>query len=238
MTGEPVTREEYLSRLLSVYCVVSVLSEKNGCRTLRLRHRELGRDLVLHLLPFRSPVYETLRSLRCENLPEVYDAVPLSDGEAVLEEYVDGVTVAAVTEVRLYRYREARKILAGVCSALAVLHARGLVHRDVKPENVMISATGRVVLIDFNVSRAVSDKPRDTVVMGTVGYAPPEQLGIAQSDARADIYAAGVLFNVMLTGRHPSETLAPGRAGRIVKKCTQVNPKDRYQDVRRLLNAL
>ncbi|MBQ7171453.1 MAG: serine/threonine protein kinase [Clostridia bacterium] len=238
MTGTGATREEYLARLLTEYRVVSVLSEKNGCRTLRLRHRALGRDLVLHLLPFCSPVYETLRSLRCVNLPEVYDAVRLSDGEAVLEEYVDGVTVAAVTEIRRYRYREAREVMIGVCSALAVLHERALVHRDVKPENVMISATGRVVLIDFNVSRTVSDRPRDTVVMGTVGYAPPEQLGIAQSDARADIYAAGVLFNVMLTGCHPSETLAPGRAGRIVKKCTQVNPKDRYQNVRRLLNAL
>ena len=92
--------------------------------------------------------------------------------------------------------------------------------------------------IDFNVSRKVTNASRDTVVMGTVGYASPEQLGISQSDARTDIYAAGVLLNVMLTGKHPSETLASGKAGKIVRKCTAVNPSDRYQTAKKLFDAL
>ena len=81
-------------------------------------------------------------------------------------------------------------------------------------------------------------KSRDTQVLGTIGYAPPEQLGIGQSDHRADIYALGVLLNVMLTGRHPSQTLAKGRAGRIIRKCTQVDPGSRYQTVGELIDAL
>lgn len=67
-------------------------------------------------------------------------------------------------------------------------------------------------MIDFNTSRQVSGVKHDTVIMGTVGYASPEQLGIAQSDARTDIYAAGVLLNVMITGKHPSQQLAGGHA--------------------------
>ena len=75
----------------------------------------------------------------------------------------------------------------------------------------MISNDGTVKLIDFNASRRVTEGKRsDTVNLGTVGYAPPEQYGVAQSDPRSDIYALGVLLNVMLTGRHPSDRLAPG----------------------------
>lgn len=74
--------------------------------------------------------------------------------------------------------------------------------------------------------------------MGTVGYASPEQLGLSQTDARTDIYASGVLCNVMLTGQHPSVTIAPGKAGRIVRKCTAVNPDERYQTAAELRSAL
>ena len=75
-------------------------------------------------------------------------------------------------------------------------------------------------------------------MMGTVGYAAPEQLGISQTDARSDVYAAGVLYNVMLTGQHPSVTIASGKAGRVVRKCTAVNPAERYQTAAELWAAL
>ena len=74
--------------------------------------------------------------------------------------------------------------------------------------------------------------------MGTVGYVAPEQLGIFQSDARTDIYAAGVMLNVMLTGEHPSVQLVRGRPGRIVNKCTNINPQNRYQSAQHLANVL
>ena len=128
--------------------------------------------------------------------------------------------------------------MAALCHAMGVLHSRGLVHRDIKPENVIISDHGRVVLIDFNASRQVSQSSHDTVIMGTVGYVSPEQLGLCQTDARTDIYAAGVFYNVMLTGQHPSAVIAPGRAGRIVRKCTAVNPDERYQTADALCAAL
>lgn len=177
-------------------------------------------------------------SIRCENLPEIYDAIDFEDGQIVLEEYIDGITIAQVMESGKYRYHGAKKVLSGVCQALTVLHQRGLVHRDVKPENVMIDKNGRIVLIDFNASRHVGEGSRDTVIMGTVGYASPEQLGLSQSDGRTDIYAAGVLYNVMLTGQHPSVTIASGKAGRIVRKCTAVNPDERYQTAAELRSAL
>ena len=78
----------------------------------------------------------------------------------------------------------------------------------------------------------------DTQILGTTGFAAPEQYGLSQSDIRTDIYALGVLINVMLTGEHPSKKLAEGKMGRIVDRCTHVNPQRRYKNVLRLMEAL
>ena len=233
-----MTREDCLTDLLKLYDVVTVLSEKNGCKVLRLRNKASGRDLILRSLPTQAETYELLCNIRCENLPETYDVFHTRDGQIVLEEYIDGITVAQVMESGRYHYRGAKRVLQGLCAALQVLHDRGIIHRDIKPENVMIDANGRVVLIDLNASHKESDANRDTVIMGTVGYVAPEQLGLSQSDARTDVYAAGVLLNVMLTGSHPTKAFARGKAGRIVRKCTALNPDDRYQSADKLAAAL
>ena len=231
-------RAEYIENILHIYSLVGVLSEKNHCKVFRLRNKQSGNDIVLRSFSDSLAAYENLQNIRCINLPEIYDVLELDDGQIELEEYIDGMTVAQIMETGQYRASGARKVLLGVCDALTVLHSRGIVHRDVKPENVMIDEVGRVVLVDFNAARIESDAGRDTVIMGTVGYASPEQLGLSQTDARTDIYAAGVLYNVMLTGQHPSVTIADGKAGRIVRKCTAVNPKERYQTAAALWSAL
>ena len=233
-----MTREEYIGNLKTNFATVEVLSTKNDCKVLRLRHRQSEKDLVLRSYPQQLEAYETLVHLRCVNLPEILDVIPVEDGQIVLEEYIPGMTVAQIMETNRFQQQGARHIMAAVCHALSVLHSRGLIHRDIKPENVMISDHGRVVLIDFNASRRVSTGSRDTVIMGTVGYVSPEQLGLSQTDARTDIYAAGVLYNVMLTGQHPSVSIATGRAGRVVRKCTAVNPDERYQTADALRAAL
>ena len=231
-------REEYIEKILQSYTLVAVLSQKNGCKVLRLRNKEVGKDLVLRSLPYPLAVYEKLQNIRCINLPEIYDVLEMEDGQIVLEEYIDGITVAQVMEIDKYRSAGARKVLLGVCDALVVLHNQGIIHRDVKPENVIVDNYGRVVLVDFNASRMETKANKDTVIMGTVGYASPEQMGISQTDARTDIYAAGVMYNVMLTGQHPSVSIASGKSGRVVRKCTAINPDDRYQTATELQSAL
>jgi len=233
-----MNRSEYIEKILQAYSLAGQLSQKNDCDVLHLKNKKNGADIVLRSFPHRVSAYEKLQNIRHINLPEIYDVLDMYDGQIVLEEYIDGLTVAQVMEIDKYRSSGARKVLLGLCDALTVLHGRGIVHRDVKPENVIVERSGRVVLIDFNVSRIESDVSKDTVIMGTVGYASPEQLGIAQTDARTDIYAMGVLYNVMLTGQHPSVTIAPGKVGRIVRKCTAVNPNERYQTTGELWEAL
>lgn len=233
-----MTRGEYIDNLLNTYGLVTVLSDKNGCKVLRLRHKKLNRDIVLHSLPKEYDIYNTLCGIKSDNLPEIYDCIALSDGQIVLEEYIEGLTVSQVMESGKYKYRGAANVLSAVCDALTVLHKKNYVHRDIKPENIIIDGYGRVVLIDFNASRKISAKSRDTEVLGTVGYASPEQLGISQTDEKTDIYAMGILLNVMLTGKHPSEKIASGKAGKIIKKCTALNPEERYRSAEKLKNAL
>ena len=186
-------RSGYIEHILQIYSLVAVLSRKNGCEVLHLRNKKTETNLVLRSFPHSVVAYEKLQNIRHINLPEIYDVLEMDDGQVVLEEYIDGITVAQVMEIDKYRSSGARKVLLGLCDALTVLHDRGIVHRDVKPENVIVEKSGRVVLIDFNASRIESDASKDTVIMGTVGYASPEQLGLAQTDARTDIYAIGVL---------------------------------------------
>lgn len=233
-----MTREEFICGLRDTFATVEVLSRKNGCKVLKMRHRETGKDIVLRSYPRQLEAYDILVKLRCENLPEILDVLPMDDGQIVLEEYISGLTVAQIMKINRYHKQGARHIMMALCHAMYVLHAKGLVHRDIKPENVMVSDDSRVVLIDYNASRQVKESNHDTVIMGTVGYVSPEQLGLSQTDARTDIYAAGVLYNVMLTGEHPSVRIAPGRAGRIVRKCTAVNPDERYQNAAALESAL
>lgn len=233
-----ITCEEYINKLFDTYILISVLANRNNCKTLRLRHKELQKDIVLHKLPKPLKIYEQLLRIKCQSLPEIYEVISLSDGQVVLEEYIEGLTVAQVMESGRYRPSGAKKVLWALCDALSLLHSFGFVHRDVKPENIMVAASGRVVLIDFNTARKEAPNKKDTSVMGTAGYASPEQIGVSKSDNRTDIYAAGVLLNVMLTGTHPSEKIPRGKMGRIIKKCTSINPRDRYQSARELQSAL
>lgn len=232
-----MTCAQYVDTVLQTYRLISVLADKHGCRTLRLRHRTLQQDIVLHQLNRSAAVYSALCGISCRNLPAVYDTVELEDGAVVWEEWIDGMTVAQVMESGRYHCRGAKKVLRAVCDALTVLHGLGIVHRDVKPENVMIDTEGRVVLIDFNISCDIADEA-NSAVMGTVGYTPPEQLGLSRNDARTDIYAAGVLLNVMLTGQHPCRAAANERMGRVVRRCTMTDPNDRYQTAAKLRRAL
>lgn len=237
-TVKIMTRDEYLTQIFKAYSLVSVLSDKNGCKVLKLKNKENNKHIVVRSFSKAVNAYEELYAINCVNLPLIYDVINLNDGQVVLEEYIEGVTVAEVMESGNYNYLGTRKVLHSVCRALKVLHERNLVHRDIKPENVIIGKDGRVVLIDFNAARKISNASKDTVIMGTVGYASPEQLGVAQSDARTDIYAVGVLLNVMITGKHPSEKLAKGKAGRIVRKCTSVNPDERYKTAEKLASVI
>ena len=197
-----------------------------------LRHRKTGKRYVFRQFMGSADVYRRLLTVECPHLPRIEEAVDSDGRVAVLEEYVQGDTLLFLLEGGLLDWTEAKKVTQDVCAAL------GAVHRDVKDSNVILRGSD-AVLIDFDASRIVKPElAADTVVLGTTGYAAPEQFGLSQTDGRADIYSLGVLLNVMLTGQHPSRLLAEGHAGRIVRRCTMMNPNQRFRDVLELRDAL
>lgn len=227
-----------LKNIAEHFVCEKVLKETARGRVEQLRHRESGQRVICRRFLGNPEVYRKLLSVSSENLPKVL-AVAEQDGQViVLEEFITGDTLDALLREGLMDEAETREIAGGVCRALWVLHSLGAVHRDVKPENIILSGS-RTVLIDFDAARLQrADSGPDTQILGTMGYAAPEQFGLAQSDARTDIYAVGVLINVMRTGEHPSRDLAPGRLGRVVTRCTQISPEQRYPDIPHLLKAL
>src|SRR5512139_3587219 len=108
---------------------------------------------------------------------------------------------------------KALSLIEPVLSALAAAHEAGLIHRDVKPENVLLADDGRVKVADFGLARAVSAETQHTatggVLIGTVSYLAPELVVDGKADARSDVYAAGVIIYEMLTGRKPHEGDSP-----------------------------
>lgn len=212
-------------------------TSERGCVSV-VRHRQSGTRYLFRQYEGSGEVYQKLLTVSCPNLPKIYEVGECEGKTAVLEEYIQGDTLAFLLEGDLLTVKEAKRIMMQLCSALWVLHSMGAVHRDIKPENVIVRGD-EAVLIDFDASRIFkNESENDTQILGTTGYAAPEQYGISQSDERADIFALGVLLNIMLTGKHPSKELAAGRMGRIVQKCTMTNPKKRYKNVLYLMEAL
>ena len=218
--------------------LVRILKESPRGSVRLIRHKATGRRVIFRRFTGNPEVYRKLLDYTCPNLPLVLEVASQGQENLVLEEFIEGDTLGFLLQDALFSQEETRKIVRQVCQALWVLHSIGAVHRDVKPENIILRG-GQAVLIDFDAARFHKlEAENDTQILGTTGFAAPEQYGLSQSDLRADIYAVGILINVMLTGEHPSRHLVEGRMGRIVDRCTHVNPQRRYKNVLRLMEAL
>ena len=217
---------------------VRLLKESPRGSVRLIRHRASGKQFILRRFTGNGEVYRRLLDCSCRHLPLIYETAEREGKNLVIEEFVQGDTLDFLLADALFTPQETRKIVKQLCQGLWVLHSMAAVHRDVKPENVILRRTD-AVLIDFDAARL--HKPQaeaDTQILGTTGFAAPEQYGLGQSDARTDIYSLGVLMNVMLTGEHPSRKLAEGQMGRVIQRCTRVNPAKRYRDVLHLMEAL
>ncbi len=220
------------SALAKEYEFVKALKNTETTQLVVYRHKISNKKVVKRVVANKGEVFFLLSRLYHKNLSNVLEVVKTPTGIIVLEEFVDGMTIGEYLEDNLYSEKGVKTIVSSLCDALAFLHSNKIIHKDIKPENVMIDNSGNVRLIDFDASRLYKPyKSEDTVILGTTGYAAPEQYGINQTDERTDIYALGVLMNVMLTGEVPERKLYNGKLKKIIVKCTQTIPDNRYQNV-------
>ncbi|HEX3965203.1 MAG TPA: protein kinase [Trebonia sp.] len=171
---------------------------------LKVMHAELAHDADF-VIRFNGEAKSVAR-LSHPNIVAVFDQG--SDGQYLYlaMEYVPGRTLRSLLRERgPMRPEAALNIMDPILSGLAAAHAAGIVHRDVKPENVLLTADGRVKVVDFGLARAqaAAGNTRSGLVIGTVAYIAPEQVKSQVTDARTDVYAAGVLLFELLTGRQP-----------------------------------
>ena len=206
-----------------------------------IRQPATGRMLTgRRITPAQRQVYQALQGAAIPHVAPVREIRPEGDGQfLVLQDYLPGRTLEQRLEQGTLPAGEAADLGAQLCEALDSLHHRGIIHRDIKPANVLVGEDGTAWLIDFDIARTA--KPtggQDTALLGTPGYAAPEQFGFQQTDARADLFALGVLLNQLVTGELPQQRLAPPPLGEIVRRCTRMDPGQRYRDAAELQRDL
>jgi serine/threonine-protein kinase len=155
----------------------------------------------------------TAAGLSHGNVVAVYDQGWDGPYAFLVMEFVAGRTLRALIEERgRLSAGQALSVLEPIASALGAAHARGLVHRDVKPENVLLGDDGRVLVADFGLARAIEVNALTAttgLLLGTVAYVSPEQVRSGRADPRSDVYAAGIVLFEMLTGEAPYDGDTP-----------------------------
>ena len=199
-----------------------------------------GKYLVMRRLSrSHEAVYRILQQLRHPNLTEVQDVFCCHGFLYVIEQFLEGRTLTQVLEEQGASKNLACSVAKQILAALCVLHANGIIHRDIKPDNILMDSQGKAWLIDFDIARLFSEeKGTDTAPKGTRAYAPPEQYGFQQTDERADIYSLGVTVNEAAAGNLPEDGVCGGFLGIFVRRCTELDPKRRYQTAAQALAQL
>lgn len=196
------------------------------------------------------------------NIVNVYDVGEENGINFIVMELVEGITLKAyINKKGKLTVREATSIALQVAAGLEAAHNNGIIHRDVKPQNIIISMDGKAKVADFGIARAASSNTINSSVMGSVHYSAPEQTRGGYSDAKSDIYSMGITMYEMLTGRVPfngDSTVAvalkhlqeemqppsklvpeiPHSTEQIILKCTQKSPDRRYSNMSELIRDL
>lgn len=176
----------------------------------------------------------------------------------IVMELVEGITLKDYIQKKgRLTYKEVISIAVQVCAGMEVAHSHNIIHRDIKPQNIIISKEGKVKVTDFGIAKATSSNTISTNVMGSVHYTSPEQARGGYSDAKSDIYSLGITMYEMITGQlpfdgdstvsialkhlqeditEPSELVddIPYSLEQIILKCTQKSPDRRYANISQL----
>jgi tetratricopeptide (TPR) repeat protein len=257
------------------YQVLSLLGEGGMGAVYKTHDRELDRVVALKVIRpelasstdisqrFKQEII-LAREVTHRNIVRIYDLGKSEETKFVTMEFVEGETLAQVLKRRgKLPVDEAVAIMRQVCDGLAAAHGSHIVHRDLKPANIMCAPEGRIIIMDFGLARdaAAGGFTQTGVVLGTVDYMSPEQAHGQTVDARSDLFAVGLIFYELLTGKRPFsadsavatllkrsqerakppstlEPTLPQAVDDIVMRCLEADPAKRYQAATEILADL
>ena len=224
---------------------------------IKVLKQEFSED-VNFVTKFRTEA-QSAAGLEHPNIVNIYDVGSEDGMHYIVMEYVEGITLKTYIEKKgQLSYKEAISIAIQVGRGIEAAHGKHIVHRDIKPQNIMISTEGKVKVMDFGIARAATSNTINSDVMGSVHYASPEQARNGYVDGKSDIYSLGIVMYEMVTGRVPfdgdttvavaiqhlqEEMVTPSAYApelpisleKIILKCTQKNGDRRYQTIGDLL---
>lgn len=224
---------------------------------IKVLKQEFSED-VNFVTKFRTEA-QSAAGLEHPNIVNIYDVGSESGIHYIVMEYVEGVTLKTYIEKKgQLTYKEAVSIAIQVGRGIEAAHAKHIIHRDIKPQNILISTEGKAKVTDFGIARAVSNNTISADVMGSVHYSSPEQARNGFVDGKSDIYSLGIVMYEMVTGRVPfdgettvavaiqhlqEEMVAPSAYApnlpvsleKVILKCTQKSPDRRYAAISDLL---
>ncbi|MEG2871547.1 MAG: protein kinase, partial [Clostridium sp.] len=196
------------------------------------------------------------------NIVSIYDVVDEDTLHYIVMEVIEGITLKSyIMKKGHLGVKESIGIAIQVAQGVGAAHDQHIIHRDIKPQNMIISKDGKVKVADFGIARAVSSQTVGSTAVGSVHYISPEQARGGYSDARSDIYSLGITIYEMVTGQvpydgenavtialaHLEEPIIPPHClnpevtpslERIILKCTQKKPERRYHDAYELIGDL
>ncbi|MBN2551734.1 MAG: serine/threonine protein kinase [Spirochaetales bacterium] len=275
MNGKP-KKSAGTGRKVGKYTILSKIAQGGMGSVYKAKHPTLKRYVLLKKLTLKGGPQFTERfrrearimmDFKDDHIVQVYDHFKEGSSYYIAEEFVDGVSLEQLIRRERYLSNEAAALIFyEVCRGLQHAHEKGVIHRDMKPGNILISNQGEVKLVDFGIATSLQDSEegltRDGMTLGTPSYIPPEQIDNAKSvDRRADIYSLGVVLYEMLTGKTPfpgsftAETIALIHKGRytppkrlnpkiapalakIVARSMRPNRRRRFQDLRQIVRRL
>ena len=203
------------------------------------------------------------RQVTDRNVIRIFDLGSAGDLKFITMEYVEGTELKTLLRLKgKYSAEAAGDLMLQICSGLAAAHAEKVIHRDLKPQNVMVDDQGRALVMDFGLAFVGGGQQAgEGGLLGTPDYMSPEQVKRVEADERSDIYSLGVMLFELLTGRLPFraekpmqsmrmrvdqkppaaieiEPSVPQKISDVALKCMAVDPKDRYQTVQELIHDL
>lgn len=238
----------------NAYRIVEVIKESAYSRTelvLSLNGNTYIRKYFSLDITNAKNEHQLLSQLSHKSLPKVHDYYELSGKGVLIQEYVGGALLSDIISISgILSEPKAVDFAKKLCAVCIYLHQQqptSIIHRDIKPDNIICTNDGEITLIDFGAAREYREGGnKDTVYVGTIGYAPPEQFGFGQTDTRADVYGIGMTLLTMLTGNNPERgqkaRLADSNISKDIQKiiynATQFDPAKRYKSVSAMLSEL